>query len=203
MPVTVDSCTITNVTSGECIGLERQIQIAYTNFSPGTATIDVICSGGTVTPAPASAPGANGTATVVLTHTAAGGTHTIYAYLKHNGSRVAGDVVRVSVGNPCPISIDGPIAPDTGVPKVSPEQLITGKYNKDVGKQVFVFVEEQQLVNGLVTQPRLVFVGEADIQPGAGTWRHAAIPGAQAGQFLRAALAKDGVIKSMVRGIYI
>jgi hypothetical protein len=201
MAATFNSCQITNVTSGECIGLDRVIQVAYTNV-PGTeGTIEVTCPGGVATPASAAAPNQSGTVTVDLTHAAPGGVHKIAAVLKHDGVRVTGDAVGVNVGNPCSIKVNGP-APG-GVPQVDPTALITGKFDAAIGNQVVVLVEEQLVVSGTVIQPRLVFVGAADVLPAAGTWRHLAIPGAHPGQFLRAVLAKDGEIKSMVRAVFV
>lgn len=197
-----NSCRITNVTSGECIGFDRQIQVAYTNANGIAGKVEVTCGGGVATPASANAPDPIGTVTVGLTHSAAGGAHTIVAVLKHDGVRVAGDAARVSIGDPCPIKIDGVLDPATGLPKVDPSGIITGKYKQAIGNQVFVFVEELVVVNGMVIQPRLVFVGQADVVPANETWRHAPIQGAHPGQFIRAVLAKDGAIKSMVRGIF-
>jgi hypothetical protein len=202
MPASFNSCRITNVTSGECIGLDWQIQVAYSNALGAAGTIEVTCGGGVATPVSAPASGPNGTVTVGLTHSAAGGTHTISAILKHDGIRVAGDAVSVSIGNPCPIKIDGNLVPGGGLLIVDPNDIITGKYDPTKGNQVFVLVEERLVVNGVVIQPRLVFVGAADVQPAQGTWRHPVIQVAHSGEFIRAVLAKDGAIKSMVRAIF-
>lgn len=202
MPATYDSCRITNVTSGECISLIRQVDVAYTNAFGAAGYIEVSCSGAVAAPFPAAVAG-SGTVTVLLTHGAPSPVlHSISAVLKRDGTRVAGDSVRVYVGNPCPITVDGvPITPGA-LPSIDPLEIVKGKFDTAKGNQVFVLVEEKVIVAGAEIQPRLVFGEPADVDLEKGTWRHPAIPDAQSGQFLRAILTKNGTIKSMVRAIF-
>ncbi len=203
----INSCKITNVTSGECIGLDRKIQVFYSNANNDDGTVSISCNAGTSLPAIAAAPGPAGTLMFSLTHAVPGGTHAINATLFHSGTAVAGDAVRVSVGNPCPIRIGGTSGIVDGLPAVNVSAVLHGTFEPSKGNHVMILVEEKVVVNGRLAQPRLVFASPAEVTvnpgpPPSGEWTYGVVPGAQAGQHIRAVLTKDGKVVSIVRGIF-
>ena len=212
MPGSTDfTAKMTNIGSGECIALVRDIVVCYNNASGVGSTLTVTCGGATVAPASVSiAAWASGCATFTVTHAAAGTGHSILAKMVQTSAppgttpQSATDEVGVKVGNPCPISTDPVDGIVGGIPQLTPNSELTGKFNDDLGKSVFLILEEpMSLVNGQIKRATVLFVDAAKVDVGKGIWKHAAIPNAQKGHHLRAVLTKDGVVKSIVRAVYV
>lgn len=212
MPGSIDfTAKITNVGSGECIALVREIVVCYNNPTGVGATLTVACGGATVVPAslPVGAWG-SACATFTVTHASAGTGHSITATMVQTSAppgstpQSATDEVGVKVGNPCPIIADPVEGIVGGISRINPNADLTGKFNDDLGKSVFLILEEpMKLVNGKIKRATVLFVDAAKVNVEQGTWKHTKIPNAEKGHHLRIVLTKDGVVKSIVRAIYV
>jgi hypothetical protein len=206
----VNTAFITNVASGECIPFNFDVEVSYTNAATTPAgvvrTVSLDC-GAAAPIADQSAPGSNGIRTFGVSHTASGTNHTISTDLKHDGVRVGGDSVSpVEISNNCPVSVDETAPTDGGLPGVDPTKPLSGMYDPHKGNRVELQVEELKFVNGQL-QRRLIYADRAEVNAGVppnhGTWGHGVIQVAHAGHHLRVILTKDGVVKAIIRALFV
>ncbi|HKB03927.1 MAG TPA: hypothetical protein VKD90_17020 [Gemmataceae bacterium] len=202
----VNDVGIDHIVSGDCINVETDITVTYTNVNLASgAVVLTCCAAAVITPASCPAPAPGGTCTFHVVHPSGGMGHTLTATLQDGGVGVATDSVSpVNVGDPCPAAAERTVGRMHGVLVVDLSKALSGTFDATVGNRIILLVEAPpQVVNGTRQQPVLVFADPADakVAPGAkqGTWSHAAIPGARKGYYLRVVLTKDGVVKSTVR----
>lgn len=200
---------MTNIGSGECIPLIRQIPVCYTNGSttapPPPVILSLTCScGAVISPSPQTVgPGTSGTIVFTVTHPAAGAGHTITATLTQGGVLLSSDEVAVSVGNPCTPVIDTIENIVGGVPYVSANAALKGTLNVALGNRIILLVEDPgKKVAGVPPRPLLIFADQAEVDLKEGKWKHAAIPNAKKDHQLRVVLTKDGVVKSIIRAVF-
>jgi hypothetical protein len=207
MPSTENTVKITNVSPGDCIPLNFDVHVHYTNAYGVEGTVYLDCDGGPAVPAHRAAPGDSGTLAFNVSHGAMAANHTLTAKLTHNADVATDTVGSVGVGDPCPIIIDNPGPMFAGLPSFDPDAGLSGKFDSNKGDKVVVIVEKPLIANGVIMDPVLVFVHPAETwvekvpQP-AGRWRHAKIKVAKAGYHLRVVLTQDGVVKSVAHGIF-
>jgi hypothetical protein len=205
VPTNMNAVRITSVVSGDCIGLEADVTVSYSNVNLNPASIGLGCTG-------AAAPGdqavgfGSGTRTFHLVHGAAAAGHTLTADLKQNGVPFTSDSVGpVGIGNPCPIDIGDLGGPLDGLSTLDPTKPLAGTFDVSKGNRVVLLVEVPAGFAGANYRPAmLVFAAPADVNAAGkqGTWKHDAIPNARKGQQLRVVLTKDGAVRATVRAVF-